>query len=200
MTAEISLKDLVERRLFESAHLISAMSADTSLLKKIEIAGELIATAFENNRKLMIFGNGGSATDSIHIAGEFAGRFLVDRRPLPALSLSENIASVTAIGNDYGYDFVFERQIKAFGELGDVALGLSTSGGSRNVVLGLEAAAGIGLSTVAFTGHNPGAVGAAADHLIAIPSVSTPQIQEAHMLVAHLLCEWVELQLVAGRF
>lgn len=200
MTAEISLGDLVKRRLSESQDLISAMSADADLLRKVEAVGELLVTAFGAGRKLLLFGNGGSATDSIHIAGEFAGRFLLDRRPLSAHSLSENIASVTAIGNDYGYDLIFERQIKAFGEPGDVALGLSTSGRSQNVVLGLEAASGIGLSTVAFTGRGPGAVGAASDFLIDIPSESTPQIQQAHMLVAHLLCEWVELQLVAGRF
>jgi D-sedoheptulose 7-phosphate isomerase len=142
--------------------------------------------------KVILFGNGGSAADAMHLAAEFLGRFLIDRRPLPALALADNHSAVTAIGNDYGYLDIFSRQVQALGRPGDVAFGLSTSGRSPNVAAGLGAARAGGLVTVAMTGADSGIVGAAADILIAIPTRSTPRVQEAHLLLGHSICEVVE--------
>jgi D-sedoheptulose 7-phosphate isomerase len=142
--------------------------------------------------KVLLFGNGGSAADAQHIAAEFVGRFAFERRALPALALSVNTSCVTAIGNDYGFDLVFSRQIEALGREGDVAIGISTSGNSQNVLQGLSAARKLGLSTVALTGCNGGKLKSAVDHCICAPSNETPRIQECHLLIGHIICELVE--------
>jgi len=189
---EPRLTELVRARLREGEALVSAMLASERCLSEIEVAAETIAEAATAGRKLLLFGNGGSAADAVHIAAEFVGRYLVERRPLPALALNANISALTAIGNDYGFEQLFSRQVGALGERGDVAVGLTTSGRSPNVVKGLEAARERGLATIAMTGADPGPVGAAAELTIAIPSSETPRIQEGHMLAAHTICEWVE--------
>jgi D-sedoheptulose 7-phosphate isomerase len=166
-------------------------------LSEIGTAAERIADAAAGGSKILLFGNGGSAADAVHIAAEFVGRYLVERRPLPALALNANISALTAIGNDYGFDQLFARQVEALGKRSDVAIGLTTSGRSINVVKGLDAARGLGLTTIAMTGADPGPVGEAAELTIAIPSSETPRIQEGHMLAAHTICEWVE-EIVAG--
>ncbi|MEX2447937.1 MAG: SIS domain-containing protein [Solirubrobacterales bacterium] len=187
--------DLVRRRLADGASLVESM-LDPPCVAEIAKVAELTADAYRSGGKLLIFGNGGSAADAAHVAAEFVGRYLIDRPPLPAVALAANLSSVTAIGNDYGYDKVFSRQVQALGRPGDVAIGLTTSGRSVNVAAGLQAAAEIGLPTVAMTGADPGPVGAAAEHRIAIPSADTPRVQEGHMLAAHTICEWVEARLV----
>jgi D-sedoheptulose 7-phosphate isomerase len=161
-------------------------------------AADAVTASLRAGGKLVLFGNGGSAADAMHLAAEFLGRFLLERRPLPALALADNHSAVTAIGNDFGYDEVFSRQIQGLGRPGDVAWGLSTSGGSANVAAGLAAARGIGLTTVAMTGGEPGIVGEAADIIISVPSRATPRIQEAHLLLGHIVCEAVEQAIVAG--
>jgi D-sedoheptulose 7-phosphate isomerase len=192
---EQSAADLVRQRVGDGVALMEAMR-DEQCIAQIAAVAELTGETYRRGGKLLIFGNGGSAADAVHVAAEFVGRYLVDRPPLPALALAANISSITAIGNDYGYDLVFERQIQALGNGGDVAVGLTTSGRSVNVAKGLEAANELGIATVAMTGADPGPVGAAAKHLISIPSADTPRIQEGHMLAAHTVCEWVEARMI----
>jgi D-sedoheptulose 7-phosphate isomerase len=163
-----------------------------STIATIAIVGEILVGAFEQGHKVLLFGNGGSAADAQHIAAEFVGRFAFDRRALPALALSVNASCVTAIGNDYGFDVVFSRQIEALGRPGDVAIGISTSGKSENVLRGLRAATEAGLRTIAFTGCKGGRLSNAAEHCICAPSNETPRIQECHILVGHIIAEVVE--------
>jgi D-sedoheptulose 7-phosphate isomerase len=195
---EPKLTELVRTRLGEGEAVVTAMLASETCTEAIAAAAEQIAAAASAGRKVLLFGNGGSAADAVHIAAEFVGRYLVERRPLPALALNANISALTAIGNDYGFEQLFSRQVGALGQTGDVAVGLSTSGRSPNVVAGLEEAGKLGLRTIAMTGAVPGPVGEAAELTIAIPSEETPRIQEGHMLAAHTICEWVEAAIAEG--
>lgn len=190
--------DLVRRRLGDGLALVEAMLASDRCLEQTAAAAERVAEAMGNGNKLLVFGNGGSAADALHVAAEFVGRYLVERRPLPALALAANNSAVTAIGNDYGYEEVFARQVRALGVAGDVALGLTTSGRSANVVRGLQAAAEMGIATIAMTGADPGPVGEAAELTISVPSRDTPRVQEGQMLAAHTICEWVESRFEAS--
>jgi D-sedoheptulose 7-phosphate isomerase len=162
------------------------------LLAAIAKVSEVMVGAFGNGNKAFLFGNGGSAADSQHIAAEFVGRFAFDRPPLPALALSVNSSCVTAIGNDYGFDLVFARQLEALAKPGDVAVGISTSGNSPNVLQGLAAAKKLGLHRVAFAGCTGGKMRGAADYCICVPSNETPRIQECHILIGHIIAELVE--------
>ncbi len=148
--------------------------------------------------KVLLFGNGGSAADAQHIAAEFVGRFAFERPALPALALSVNTSCVTAIGNDYGFERVFSRQIEALGRPGDVAIGISTSGNSANVVRGLMAAKSLGLPTVALTGCAGGKVKGVADYCLSASSNETPRIQECHILMGHIVAELVEQTIFHG--
>ena len=158
------------------------------------IAGvsELLVDVFKRGNKVFLFGNGGSAADAQHIAAEFVGRFAFDRPALPALALSVNTSCVTAIGNDYGFDLVFSRQIEALALAGDMAIGISTSGNSPNVVHALSVARKMGLCSVALTGCTGGKVKGVAEHCICAPSNETPRIQECHILIGHIISELVE--------
>jgi D-sedoheptulose 7-phosphate isomerase len=189
---------LVRARLGEGQALVAAMLGSEQCIGQIAAAAETIGAAAARGNKLLLFGNGGSAADAVHVAAEFVGRYLTERRPLPALALAANISALTAIGNDYGFEGIFARQVTALGNPGDVAVGLTTSGRSPNVAKGLDAARAAGLATIAMTGADPGPVGAAAELTIAIPSSETPRIQEGHMLAAHTICEWVEDLIAAG--
>jgi len=157
---------------------------------------KLIATAFREGRKVLLFGNGGSATDAAHIAAEFVGRYHRERAPLPAIALATDIAAITCIANDYGYDELFARQIRAHGQKGDVAVAISTSGNSPNVLKGVEAARAVGLTTVAWTGGSGGKLAGMVDHPFVVPSKVTARIQESHITLGHVLCELVEDQLL----
>jgi D-sedoheptulose 7-phosphate isomerase len=174
---------IAAKQLLLSSHETIALIAKVS---------EVMVSAYEKGNKVFLFGNGGSAADSQHIAAEFVGRFAFDRPPLPALALSVNTSCVTAIGNDYGFDLVFARQIEALARPGDVAIGISTSGNSPNVLKGLEAAKNLGLHTVAFAGCTGGKMKNAADYCICAPSNETPRIQECHILIGHIISELVE--------
>jgi D-sedoheptulose 7-phosphate isomerase len=190
MPAEAAAQ-LAEARIRES------LAAQQRLLERETIAtlvraAETVAAAFRDGGKLLVFGNGGSAADATHIAAELVGRFLLERPGLPAVSLSDNASALTSIANDYAYERVFARQVEALGRAGDVALGISTSGRSANVLAGLEAARAGGLATLALTGGDGGLMRALADVCIVVPSGDTPRIQEGHTLVAHVLCELVE--------
>src|ERR1700751_1429210 len=162
---------------------------------------EALVETLQNGNKLILFGNGGSAADAQHIAAEFVGRFAFDRPALPALALSVNTSCVTAIGNDYGFDQVFSRQLEALGRPGDVAIGFSTSGNSPNVLRGLSTARKMGLHAVALTGIPGGKLKQAADveHCLCAPSSETPRIQECHILIGHIVSELVEQELFHGQ-
>lgn len=154
--------------------------------------GGVLVDALRAGRKVLAFGNGGSAADAQHLAAELVGRYLYDRPALPAIALTTDPSIMTAVANDMGYDAVFRRQVEAHGQPGDVAIGISTSGRSRSVVDALRVAKERGLVTVAMTGNGGGHLSGAVDHLIDAPSPDTPRIQELHGLVIHLLCQIVE--------
>jgi D-sedoheptulose 7-phosphate isomerase len=154
--------------------------------------GERVAASLRGGGKVLVFGNGGSAADAQHFAGELVGRFLRDRPALPALALTTDPSVMTAIGNDLGYDLVFRRQLEAHGRPGDVAVGITTSGRSENVVAALSAARQRGLVTVALTGNGGGRLKGAVDYLIDVPHRETPRIQEVHGMVVHILCQMIE--------
>jgi D-sedoheptulose 7-phosphate isomerase len=160
----------------------------------IELALDM-AQAFSQGNKLLIMGNGGSAADAQHMAAEFVNRFKIERAPLPALSLSTDTSILTAIGNDYGFDQVFEKQIQALGAAGDILLGISTSGNSPNIIRGFKAGRKKKIKTVALTGNQGGKMIAWADRSLIVPSSDTPHIQETHIFAIHLLCELVDSSL-----
>ena len=164
----------------------------TEIVSSVAKVSEILVNAFEQGNKVFLFGNGGSAADAQHIAAEFVGRFAFDRPALPALALSVNTSCVTAIGNDYGFDQVFSRQIEALAHTGDVAIGISTSGNSPNVVSALSVSRQKGLHTIALTGYTGGKLKNAVDYCICVPSSDTPRIQECHILIGHIISELVE--------
>ena len=187
---------LVEERVRASVEALQRLRAGEHARTIADVAA-LIAGALKRGNKLILFGNGGSAADAQHIAAELLGRYLLERDAIPAISLTDNSSTVTCLANDYAFERVFARQIEGLGQAGDVALGISTSGNSENVIAGLRAARERGLETVALTGAGGGRMREAAQHVVAVPSDETPRIQEAHALVAHIICELVERE-VAG--
>lgn len=166
--------------------------ADPPLVAAVDTAGEAILAALASGHQLLVAGNGGSAAMASHVAAEFAGKCVMDRRPLPALSLAESSTTVTAVANDYGFEHVFARGVRAFGRPGDVLLAMSTSGASPNVVAALAVARDLGLTTILLTGERPVAAGLA-DHVLQVPSAYTPRIQEVHLLWSHAWCEAVDM-------
>ena len=166
----------------------------------VAAAARLLADTLSTGGKVLIFGNGGSAADSQHIAAEFVNRFQVERPPLAALALTTDTSILTSIANDYAFAEVFAKQVQALGRPGDVAWGLSTSGSSLNVVLALERARALGLKTLALSGGNGGPVAAQADLAIVVPSRNTPRIQEVHITVGHVLCDLVDYLLFPEKF
>ncbi len=157
----------------------------------VEVA-RLIARAFREGHKVLLFGNGGSSTDASHIAAEFVGRYHRDRSPLPAIALGADMAALTCIANDYDYAEIFSRQVRAHGQKGDIAIAISTSGNSPNVLKGAEAARAIGLITVGWTGGKGGKLTSLVDHCFIVPSTVTARIQESHITLGHVLCELIE--------
>lgn len=180
-----------------SIAVLAAMEqgSDTGLVDR---ASEIIFTALAANKVLLICGNGGSASDSMHIAGELVGRFLKERRALKAIALTADTAILTAWGNDYHYDDVFARQVHAYGEAGGVLLAISTSGRSKNVIAAVEAAKSKGMATIALTGKGGGALASMVDLLLAVPSNETPLIQQAHICIYHHICAEVEARIAGG--
>jgi D-sedoheptulose 7-phosphate isomerase len=172
--------------------------SDAGLISTVARVSAILVDAFQQGNKVILFGNGGSAADSQHIAAEFVGRFAFDRPALPALALSVNTSCVTAIGNDYGFDLVFSRQIEALGRAGDVVIGITTSGNSPNVLQGVTVAKKLGMHTVAMTGCTGGKLKGAVDHCICAPSDETPRIQECHILVGHIIAELAEATIFRG--
>ena len=177
-----------------SVQLATAKSQAAAIAK----TGAVMVRAIRGGKKIIWFGNGGSATQGQHMAAEFVGRFLRERRSLPSISLTENMASVTAIGNDYGFDQIFSRQIEGLAQPGDVAVGLSTSGNSPNVIKGLAKARELGIRTVGLAGGSGGQMASLCETCICVPSAVTARIQEVHLAIGHILCGLVEDGLATG--
>lgn len=192
------LQELVASRIQRSIDVKQLLLADVHFQAAVARVATRVVESLSAGGKVFFFGNGGSAADAQHLAAEFTGRYLRERRALPALALSVNSSSVTAIGNDYGFDLVFARQLEALGTACDVAVGISTSGNSSNVIRALEVAKSKSMFTVALTGASGGRLGDVADCTIRIPSEETPRIQECHILAGHIICEIVENMLFEG--
>lgn len=166
--------------------------SDQTLIDTVAQVADAMTVAFQNGKKVLFCGNGGSAADAQHLAAEFSGRFYYDRPPLYSEALHVNTSYVTAVGNDYSYDVIYSRMVQAMGKEGDVLVGISTSGNSPNVIKALEVANELGMITVGMTGETGGKMKEVSKFLLNIPSKDTPRIQECHILLGHILCEIVE--------
>jgi len=195
MSNENPTQRLVTTRIQENIAVTQALLGDRKLLETVAEVGQRMARALAARQRVFFFGNGGSAADAQHLAAELVGRFRRERRALPAIALTTDTSAITAVANDSSFERIFARQIEALAEPGDVAVGISTSGKSPNVLAGIRAAKERGLVTVGMTGGTAGQLAAVADYCIRIPSDNTARIQEKHILVGHILCEIVECQL-----
>jgi D-sedoheptulose 7-phosphate isomerase len=178
-------------------HIEVMETVATRLAPEIESLCSLLAAALREGKKILVMGNGGSAADAQHLAAEFIGRFLLERKALPAIALTTDTSILTAVGNDYGFDEVFKRQVEGLANPGDVVIGISTSGRSGNVRRALEAAREIGCNTVGLLGRDGGDIAGLVDLNLTIPAMETPHIQEAHATIIHLVCDRVEKALFA---
>lgn len=187
--------DFIQSKIKNSITLKTELLNNHQILEQIVGLVNDITNCYKNGGKVLWCGNGGSAADAQHLAAELSGRFYYDRPPLNSEALHVNSSYITAVANDYGYDFVFSRLIDAIGKKGDVLIGLSTSGNSVNVIKAIERARNLEMVTACFTGETGGAMKSLGNYLINIPSTDTPRIQECHMLLGHTICELVELKL-----
>ncbi len=188
------MKEFVLRAFAESTAVKQQFAREQA--ERIVEAAALIAAAFQDGHKVLLFGNGGSATDAAHLAAEFVGRYKRERTPLPAIALATDIAAITCIANDYGYDELFARQIRAHGRKGDIAIAISTSGNSPNVLKGAAAAKECGLRTIGWTGGTGGKLATLVEIPFVVPSTVTARIQECHITMGHVLCELIEDRLL----
>lgn len=186
---------VISDNLRSSLELKQRVLNDQHILDTVNQINAVIVECFRNDGKVYFCGNGGSAADSQHLAAELSGRYYYDRPPLFSEALHCNTSYLTAVANDYSYEVIYARLLRAMGKQGDVLIGLSTSGNSANVVLAFEEARKQGMTTIGWTGQGGGKMAAVSDHLIAIPSTDTPRIQECHMLIGHSVCEVVEATL-----
>lgn len=189
------MQSFIQTKLMESIRLKTALLDNNQILSAVSALVEEIIETYKQGGKVLWCGNGGSAADAQHLAAELSGRFYYDRPPLFSEALHVNTSYTTAVANDYSYDVIYSRLIKAMGKKGDVLIGLSTSGNSKNVVEALKVANEMGLKTAAFTGESGGQMKEYAQFLVNIPSTDTPRIQECHMLLGHTICELVEMKL-----
>lgn len=185
------MKEEIESMIYESIRTKSNIPID--LVKQ---ACEKILECYQNTGKMLLCGNGGSAADSQHIAGEFVNKFKIERNPWPCLALTTDTSVLTAIGNDYSFDEVFSKQVEAYGKQGDILVGISTSGNSKNIIQAVESAKRKGLFTICLLGKDGGILKNHCDLAIIVPSNDTPRIQESHILILHIICEIVEKNLV----
>ncbi|MGN6718164.1 MAG: D-sedoheptulose-7-phosphate isomerase [Candidatus Binatia bacterium] len=191
------MKDKILEAFDESIRVKQAFLRDN--IEMLTQVIDLIVAAFKNGNKLLLFGNGGSAADAQHIAAEFTNRYLLERPPLPALALTTDTSALTAIANDYDYDQVFAKQILALGKAGDVAVAISTSGNSANVLKALDVCRTIGISTIGLTGGSGGKMMGKVDHMLRVAEgKSSPRIQETHILIGHVICDIVDQKLFPG--
>lgn len=192
------MKNYIKNQIKKSYETKQAIYNNDILLEKIvEVAQACVAIYKNSTNKTILAGNGGSAADAQHIAAELVGRYGFDRPSLPSLSLTTDTSNLTAIGNDYGYDKVFSRQLEGMGQRGDLFIGISTSGNSQNIINAFEVAKQKGITTVALVGRDGGAMAKMADMAIVVPSESTPRIQESHILIGHIICDIIEKEIFA---
>jgi D-sedoheptulose 7-phosphate isomerase len=183
-----SIKEII----IQSIETKQRILTDEEFLERIQHAVDLVTTAFKNGNKVLFCGNGGSAADAQHLAAEFSGRFYKNRRALPSDALHCNSSYLTAVANDFSYDVIYARLVEGIGTKGDVLIGLSTSGNSGNIVKAFESARSLGMITIGFTGMAGGIMKEMSDVLLNVPSSDTPRIQESHIMVGHIICQFVE--------
>lgn len=188
---QAQVKSLLQASISVKEQILS----DDVLVSEIEAVTNKIISVFQSGNKVLLCGNGGSASDAQHIAAEFSGRFYKDRKPLPSEALHCNTSYLTAVANDYGYDYVYSRLLEGLGKKGDLIIGLSTSGNSKNVVKAFEKAKELGITTVSMTGNIKGGMISLADFALQVPSSDTPRIQECHITIGHIICQIVEEKL-----
>ena len=191
------MSDKIKSIIQASIDVKKSLLADEKLVAQIQTAAEKVAEVFKAGNRVYFCGNGGSAADAQHLAAEFTGRFYHDREPLPAEALHCNTSFLTAVANDYSYDQIYERMIKAQGRKGDVLFGISTSGNSKNIILAQIEAQKRGMTVISFTGATGGKMKDSCDFLFNVPSTDTPRIQESHILIGHIICQLVEEMMMA---
>ena len=187
----------IKSRFSESAEIKLKITRDDELIRKILGVAEDIVKALKSENKVLICGNGGSAADAQHIAAELLGKFYMERKALPAISLNTNVSVLTAVANDYSYEDVFSRQVEGLGNPGDILIGISTSGNSKNILKALKTARTLNIKTVGMTGITGGKMKDLSDVCLAVPSDVTPRIQESHITIGHIICEIIEKEMFA---
>ena len=191
------MKNYIQDQIKKSYETKQEIYNNDDLLSKIEDVAKRCVTLYQGDKKTILAGNGGSAADAQHIAAELVGRYGFDRPSIPSLALTTDTSNLTAIGNDYGYDQVFSRQLEGMGQKGDIFIGISTSGNSLNIIKAFHSAKAKGITTVALTGRDGGEMAQLADIALVVPSNSTPRIQESHILIGHILCDIIEKEIFA---
>jgi len=191
----MKISEIIKEQINDSVDVKNRISSDEELISIIEAAADIITESYKKGGKLLLCGNGGSAGDAQHIAGEMVARFRLERNALSAIAFNTNSSVVTAIGNDYEYNYIFERQVEAFGREGDVLISISTSGNSESVVRAINKAKEMNIKTVSLLGKDGGPCKGISDYAIVIPSHDTPRIQESHIMVGHIICDIVERRL-----
>ena len=194
----VLMKNYIKDQIRKSYETKQAIYENEDLLNKIETVARKCIDLYRGDKKTILAGNGGSAADAQHIAAELVGRYGFDRPSLPSLALTTDTSNLTAIGNDYGYDQVFSRQLEGMGQKGDIFIGISTSGNSANIIRAFDSAKQKGIMTVALTGRDGGEMAKLADIALIVPSDSTPRIQESHILIGHILCDIIEKEIFAN--
>ena len=192
------MKNYIKDQIKKSYETKQLIYDDTILLDKIVAVAQKCVKLYRGDKKTILAGNGGSAADAQHIAAELVGRYGFDRPSIPSLALTTDTSNLTAIGNDYGYDQVFSRQLEGMGQTGDIFIGISTSGNSVNIIKAFESAKKKGIITVALTGRDGGEMAKMADYALIVPSNATPRIQESHILIGHILCDIIEKEIFAN--
>jgi D-sedoheptulose 7-phosphate isomerase len=191
--------NIIKSQISSSIQVKQTLLSNEALLQQIADAAQLIINTYQQKGKTLLAGNGGSAADAQHIAAEFVGRYYFDRPSIPSIALSTDTSIITAIGNDYGYDELFARQVQGYGNEGDVFIGISTSGNSANILKALQVCKEMGITSVALTGQSGGKMEGVADICIKVPSTDTPRIQESHILIGHMICYLVEQALFSKK-
>ena len=189
------MKVYIKDQIKKSYETKQAIYENELLLNDIECVAKLCVALYKTDKKTILAGNGGSAADAQHIAAELVGRYGFDRPSIPSLALTTDTSNLTAIGNDYGYDFVFSRQLEGMGQQGDIFIGISTSGNSKNIINAFKSAKQKDIITIALVGRDGGEMAKIADYAIVVPSDSTPRIQESHILIGHILCDIIEKEI-----
>lgn len=189
---ENSLSAFITSQIVEARRIMDLMLGDKNLIASVSASAGACVSSIRRGGKVLLAGNGGSAADAQHIAGELVSRFAFDRPGLPAVALTTDTSILTAIGNDYGYEKLFARQVQAQGKSGDVLIAYSTSGRSANILNALDEARRIGIVTIGMTGNRGGPIGNLCDYLLAVPSADTPKIQEGHLILGHIICGLIE--------